>query len=156
MANHLKVATVYSILTLRERGWSQRRIAAALGVDRGTVARHVRASLGSKAANAPPSSDPANAPPGPPEADGAAAGGPNAANALTGSDPSKPANAPSGSAGRPSDCEPYRDFIQAKFDQGLSAIRIHQDLGRDFDTNGEAPVSYHSVRRFVQRLCAAR
>lgn len=37
MANQLKVAVVHAIEVLLERGWSQRRIAGALGVDRGTV-----------------------------------------------------------------------------------------------------------------------
>ncbi len=42
MANRLKVGVVHSIYVLLERGWSQRRIAAALGIDRRTVARYVR------------------------------------------------------------------------------------------------------------------
>ena len=41
MANRLKMATVQSILTLHERGWSQRRIAVELDVDRETVSRYV-------------------------------------------------------------------------------------------------------------------
>ena len=85
MANQLKMARVHSILTLRERGWSQRRIARVLGVDRGTVARHVRATRAPNAANAPTGSDP-----------------PNAAIAPPGSDPPNAANAPTGSAGRTS------------------------------------------------------
>lgn len=42
MANRIKVAIAGSILTLRQRGWSFRRIAEALGVHRETVARYVR------------------------------------------------------------------------------------------------------------------
>ena len=42
MANRLKAATVHSILTLRQRGWSYRRIARELGIHRETVARYVR------------------------------------------------------------------------------------------------------------------
>ena len=42
MANHLKMATVNAILTLRQRGWSFRRIARELGIHRDTVSRHVR------------------------------------------------------------------------------------------------------------------
>ena len=41
MANRLKMATVQSILTLHDRGWSQRRIAVELDVDRETVSRYV-------------------------------------------------------------------------------------------------------------------
>ena len=42
MANHLKMATVHTIYTLLERGWSHRRIARTLGIDRETVARYAR------------------------------------------------------------------------------------------------------------------
>jgi IS30 family transposase len=42
VANQLKMATVQSILSLHAQGWSQRRIAAAVGVDRETVSRYVR------------------------------------------------------------------------------------------------------------------
>jgi transposase len=56
MANQLSVAEVQSILTLHERGWSDRRIARELGVHRETVGRYVRGhgqSGSSKPANAP-------------------------------------------------------------------------------------------------------
>jgi hypothetical protein len=44
-------------------------------------------------------------------------------------------------------CEPYRQVILEKLDQGLSAQRIYQDLvGDGFDRE------YHSVRRFVAKL----
>ena len=90
MANHLSMAIIDSILPLHQRGWSQRRIARELNIDRETVARHLQAQgLAPKPANAPlgsatpqPESKPANAPLGSPaiEAD------------------AKPANAPLGSA----------------------------------------------------------
>jgi len=41
VANQLKIAVVNAILTLRERGWSQRRIARELGIDRETVAKYI-------------------------------------------------------------------------------------------------------------------
>ena len=41
MANQLKMAIVQSILSLHAQGWSGRRIAQELGVDRGTVSRYV-------------------------------------------------------------------------------------------------------------------
>ena len=74
---------------------------------------------------------------------------------------SKPANAPPGSAapelgantelsssplvpervgrhrGRRSECEPWRDLIQAKCDLGLSAQRIYQDLITEHSFTGE-------------------
>jgi len=67
-----------------------------------------------------------------------------------------PPNAPTGSeaadqasSGPSSDCEPWREIIRAKLEQGLSAKRIHQDL-----VGEQGPVaSYWSVRRFVGKLC---
>jgi hypothetical protein len=104
MANRLKMAKVQSILTLRERGWSARRIARALGIDRGTVLRHLRVARAPNAANAPPGSD-------------AADGGVNADSGG-----SNAANAPTGSGGRTSDCEPYRAFIADKLERGLTTV----------------------------------
>lgn len=66
-----------------------------------------------------------------------------------------PPNAPTGceavgtaAPGPLSDCEPWREQIRTKLDQGLSARRIHQDL---ISEHG-ADVSYWSVRRFVCKL----
>jgi hypothetical protein len=56
MANLLKMAISETIRTLHRRGWSQRRIADELGINRETVARHLR--------QAQPPPKPANAPPG--------------------------------------------------------------------------------------------
>ena len=130
MANQLKVANVLSIKTLHDQGWSQRRIARELGVNRETVARHLKENAKSIAAAAGPvDSKPAKAPPG--------------------SDPnnhdSKPAKAPTGSR---SICQPFQETIHAKLEQGLSAQRIFQDLVNDHGFSGK----YHSVRRFVAKL----
>lgn len=51
MANHLRVAKVLSIQALHDQGWSQRRIARELGINRETVARHLNPD--SKPAKAP-------------------------------------------------------------------------------------------------------
>jgi transposase len=60
MANLLKMAVIESIVTLRQRGWSLRRIARELGIHRETVARHLRQGpVESKPAHAPPGSEPA-------------------------------------------------------------------------------------------------
>ena len=55
MANLLKMAIVQSILSLHAQGFSARRIARTLGVNRETVSRYIRLSLESrpKPANAP-------------------------------------------------------------------------------------------------------
>jgi IS30 family transposase len=58
MANQLKMAMVETIVALRPRGWSQRWIARELGIDRETVARHLRlAQEDSKPVKAPTGSD---------------------------------------------------------------------------------------------------
>jgi transposase len=131
MANHLKMAMVNAIITLKQRGWSMRRIARELGVDRETVKRHVLSSS-KPATNAPLGSEgipnPAShAPPG----------------SGIGSDPPS-----STSAGPQSRCEPYRAVVQSKMDQSLSAARIFQDLTLEHGYQG----SYYSVRRFVNKV----
>ena len=58
MSNLLKVAMIETILSLHQRGWSQRRIARELGIDRATVARYLRTPTStSKPAIAPPGSE---------------------------------------------------------------------------------------------------
>ena len=62
MANRLRMALIETIITLRRRGWSRRRIARELGVDRETVTRHLReAAEASNATIAPPGSEPVEA-----------------------------------------------------------------------------------------------
>lgn len=131
MPNQLKMPRIQSILALREQGWSLRRIAEELGIHRETVARYVRRH--SKSTQAPPGSDdskPSQAPPG--------------------SDDPKSTQVHSGSmadvVGR-SECDPLREIILAKLDQGLHAKRIHQDLVAEHGFEG----SYWSVMRFVRR-----
>jgi transposase len=127
MANQLKMALIEAIVSLKARGWSNRRIARELGVDRDTVSRQLR----SNAAKAPIGSTAT-----PPQA--------NAAKALTGS-----AEAASASCGSTrSACEPFRDLILAKLDEGLTAQRIYQDLVSDH----HFPSKYYSVCRFVRQL----
>ena len=74
MANRLTMALADTVKSLHQKGWSQRRIARELGVNRETVARYVQ--------QAQNDSKPANAPTG----------------SATAADFSKPANAPTGSA----------------------------------------------------------
>lgn len=134
MVNQLKVANVLSIKALHAQGWSQRRIARELGIDRETVARYLK-----EASKPAPASTGSN--------------DPKPAKALTGSegnaDVSKPAKAPIGSG---SLCEPFRKAVQAKIEQGLSAQRIFQDLVTEHGFGGK----YHSVRRFVAKLNGSR
>ena len=122
--NQLKVNQQQSIIALHQQGWSGRRIARELGLDRGTVGKYL--AVDSKSAT----------------------------NPQTGSgeaDRSKPATNPqTGSAAAPgpvSLCEPWREQIEAGLAQGLSIQRIYQDLVAGQQFAG----SYFAVRRFVLR-----
>ena len=169
MANRLKMAEHQAIIGLARLGWSQRRIAAELGVDRQTVCRHVKATLDNPPGAGPPDSnatisiagsDSADSVAGEPASDGG--GGGSAANAAisitgsmgsAGSDPAS-ANATipiTGSAGRRSRCEPWRAVIVAGLEQGLTAQRIWQDLRSEHGFEG----SYQSVQRFVRNLAGS-
>ena len=129
MANQLKMVDIQCIMTLRDRGWSRRRIARELGVDRETVTRYVRLSAAGQVLEG---SNPANALPGNQLAAGA-----------------KPANAPPGS---PSGCEPWRATIAGKLEEGLSIQRIFQDLTVEHGYTG----SYYSVCRLARKLSSVR
>jgi transposase len=132
MSNHLEVAVIDLNLSLHRKGWSRRRIASELDCNRETVARYIK-----QAAAAP---KPANAPPGfdsPVITPDASVTPPDVASELG-----------SRTRGRPSDCEPWRDIIQSKCNQGLSAQRIYQDLASQHGFKG----SYYTVRRFVRRI----
>ena len=130
MARQLKVAKVLSIKSLHALGWSQRRIANELDINRETVARYLKeAAKPAKAPTWPVDSKPAKAPPG----------------SESGSGASKPAKAPTGSR---SQCGPFKEVIKTKLEQGLSAQRIFQDLVSEHGFAGK----YHSVRRFVAKI----
>jgi hypothetical protein len=47
LSNLLRVAVIDTILSLHQRGWSQRRIARELGVHREAFARYLRQALAS-------------------------------------------------------------------------------------------------------------
>lgn len=136
MANLLKVAMIETILTLKARGWSQRRIAHELGINRETVARHLQqAAFDSKPAIALPGSEVLEADSKP-------------AIALPGSE--APPDEADSRAGRLSECEPWRVVIVAKLELGLTGRRIFQDLVGEHGYTG----SFFSVVRFVRRLGA--
>ena len=179
MSNRLKMAIGHSIQQLHSLHWSHRRIARELGIDRGTVRRHLSGVVvGSNAAISPAGSGSSNAAtflglPGPdctPSDDvgrAESAGGSNAAIPPAGLEVvdggSKPAISPAGCpapfretkpsfrVGRLSECEPFREIIVAKLAQDLSAQRIYQDL---LDVPGFT-AGYDSVKRFVRKLGGA-
>ena len=147
--NQLKMDIQQTISTLSRGGWSQRRIARELGIDRETVARYRRLArqvAEPKPAISPAGSElteglnPAIVPPGSEVA---------TAPSHLPAEPPNPAISPAGSKpGRVSHCEPFESVIQAGLDAGLSAQRIYQDLMSEQQFAG----SYDSVKRFVRQL----
>ena len=150
MANLLKMANIETIYTLHQRGWSQRRIARELGVNRETVARYITQAGTPKPANAPIGSEPIEVASKPANAPIGSEVDENCPLRVIGLTEVKPATEPTPIAerGRPSECEPWREWIQDKCRLGLSAQRIYQDLVAERGFAG----SYYSVRRFVRRL----
>jgi transposase len=138
--NQLKVSLQQSIIALADHGWSQRRIARELQLDRSTVAKYLKAEVAKPATNPALGSDQvAESKPASNPAHGSA------------SDPSpKPAtNVALGSPPGPASlCQPLAAQIESGVQAGLSAQRIFQDLVRDHGFGG----AYGSVKRFVHRL----
>jgi len=138
MANRIKVAKEFAILQLWRQGHSYRRIARMLDVHRDTVAvcverekeraKPANPTLGSEGPDSPQRGDPALGAELPRD--------------------SKPAKATRGSSTVPSQCEPFREVVLAKLEQGLSGQRIWQDLAAEHGLRA----SYSSVKRFVRRL----
>jgi transposase len=136
MSNVLKVSLQTTIYGLLDSGWSQRRIAQELGINRETVGRYLR--LKKPAISIAGSEDGSDRKP---------------AISITGKKQgeteSKPAISITGvRAGRRSRCEPLAEVIAAKLEAGLSAQRIYQDLVEQNDFRD----SYQSVQRFVRKL----
>jgi transposase len=119
----LKVNQQQSIVGLHALGWSKRRIARELGLDRSTVRKYLVGISKS----------------------------PTPQTGSTEPDQSKPATDPhTGSAalgGPASLCEPWREQIEQALERGLSIQRIYQDLVSEQQFAG----SYYAVRRFILR-----
>ena len=140
MSNVLKVSLQTTIYSLADRGWSQRRIASELGINRETVRRYLR--LAKPAISITGSEEEADRKP---------------AISITGepaeATQSKPAISIAGvGAGRRSRCESLAEVIGAKLEVGLSARRIYQDLVEQNDFRD----SYQSVQRFVRKVKATQ
>ena len=121
MANQLKMAEIQAIIGLLEKGWSHRRIARELGVNRETVARYAE-RLKAKPAN--------------PISGFQSPGRQNQPNPIPGF--SGPVNS----------CEAFGKIIAKKIEQGLSGVRIWQDLVSEHGFTN----SYSALRRFLRRL----
>jgi transposase len=141
---------ISTIQTLAAQGWSERRIARELKLNRKTVRRYAKGTSPSPGSEAAEGSE---------IADGI--------GETLGADPSKYTTLSPGSAGVPGSepeaivnaalaaarasvslCEPWKEMIKAALEQQLSAKRIHQDLVRDHGFVG----AYQSVKRYVRRL----
>ena len=138
MSNVLKVSLQTTIYSLAGRGWSQRRIASELGINRETVRRYLR--LAKPAISITGSEEEADRKP---------------AISITGEQAeatqSKPAISIAGvGTGRRSRCESLAEVIGVKLEAGLSARRIYQDL---VEQNGFSD-SYESVKRFVRQAAS--
>ena len=120
MSNQLGVAMKNSIISLKERGYSNREIAHMLGVYRGTVNKYVKDHYQNQnQPNVPPGSEDQNQP-----------------------------NVPPGSSGPPSLCKCYHSTIFKWLDEkGLSAQRIYQDLVSDYDFTGSYDSVKRYVRK---------
>jgi transposase len=122
--NQLKVNQRHSIVSLHEQGWSKRRIARELALDRATVRKY----LAEAAAKSPT-----------PHTGSVAS--------VEAKSPTPPQTGSSASAGPASVCDRWGELIDQAWQAGLSVQRIYQDLVAEYQFTG----SYHSVRRFVRR-----
>ena len=153
--NQLKVSLQQTIITLSSHGWSQRRIARELALDRGTVGKYLRGE-------AKPASNPTHGsgelePPKPATiltlGSEPGAGSKPATDSTHGSEseprPKPASNLTLGSKPGPaSRSAPFAEQIKAGLATGLSAQRIYQDLVREHAFTG----GYQSVKRFARAL----
>ena len=173
--NQLKMDLRQSIITLSGNGWSQRKIARELDINRETVARYRREhrqESQAKPATVPtgsPASEPSQVngqsepkpaivPAGSAEASGRStilpsdSVTPGACQAEKGTKPPSATVLVVAEPVRKSQCEPFRAQITSAWEAGLSAQRIYQDLVSDHQFAG----SYDAVKRFVRKLGAAQ
>ena len=144
MSNVLEPTKQQQILALGQLGWPVSRIATAVGVDRETVTRYVRAARLPVRRRGRPSEAPAK-PAISPEVSTDPSANPAISSGVVSTD-SPPSRAPQASA-----CEPYRDRIEAALKVGRNAMAIWQDLVDDVGFTAR----YASVRRFVRQLRGA-
>lgn len=136
VSNILKVNLQEAIKTLKERGWSHRRIAEELGVNRRTVKRYTRApkakctiSIAGK---------------------GEDCSSKCTISTLGSGAEEEPGERKGKRVRRRSDSEPLAEIIRGKLELGLSAQRIYQDLVGEKGFAG----SYQSVKRYAARIKA--
>ncbi len=111
MANYLQVSMQQTIITLKNEGWSNRRIARELGINRRTVRRYINLDA-SKCTISTAGSEFGN-------------------EEVTNS---KYTISTTGSPGRKSLCGDYHHYIGKRIERGFSAQRIYQDLKQVLNT----------------------
>ena len=136
MANFLEVSMQTTIEQLSRKGWSIRRIAKELGVNRRTVAKYAKHPAGVFSKCTTPS-------------EGVPAGNSwnNQAKCTTPSE-GVPAGESTAQPTGQSACLPFHAFIRNALSEGLSAQRIYQDLCSEYAFSN----SYDSVERYVRKL----
>jgi transposase len=146
--HQLKVNQQQTIVTLYQQGWSKRKIARQLGVDRSAVRRYL-AATGSKPPTHPRTGSGAeiSKPPTPRTGSEPTSDSKLPTDPPSGLPASTSVNAGSG-CGPESLCQPWKERIEAALAAGLSIQRIYQDLVAEGLFSG----SYDSVWRFVRKL----
>jgi len=134
MANAISMTTREAIHALRTRGYSKRRISRELGIHRNTVTHCLKSYLPPNGGLVDTEGDPKCTIPTTGNGESAAA-------------PSQPEKG-NESRGRRSQCEPFRELIEGKLEQGLNATRIWRDLVNDHEFKD----GYQSVKRYVAKL----
>ena len=125
MSNVLKVSLQTTIYSLHNRGWSRRRIARELGINRETVGRYLLLARGAKPAISTLGSE--------------------------GCKEAKPANSTAGkSGGRKSQCEPFFAPIAAKVEVGWAKQASYRAL---FRPSVRAGISVGVRARWLSRMC---
>src|ERR1051325_3065919 len=150
------MALIDTIHALHQQGYSQRRIASTLHIDRETVARYLRQPLLAKPAtlNEAPNpierlAKPATPAHTAPTAQTLAPSVPTANPCpIMPAEPTPQAESETSPLDSGSVCATWHEVIVAKLDQGLSVQRIWQDLVSEHSFKHK----YHSVRRYVAKL----
>jgi transposase len=119
MTNQVGVAMENSIITLNRQGWSNRRIALELGINRKTVDAYVKRHLRVETGPNPP----------------------------TGSVVEIGPNPPAGNSGPPSLCQSFQSRIKEMLELELSVRRIYQDLSGEYGFSGSYDSVKRFIRR---------
>jgi transposase len=153
MSNILKMDLINTIRTLKGQGWSKRRIARELNIDRQTVRRYLRADsksppISTPGSEAEPKQNPA------PVSSAEIAGEGKASHSISTlgvMEVTPVVERVYGKPGRPSICATHADSIRMRLELGLTAQRIYQDLVAEVQFTG----SYQAVKRFVRQIKAS-